>query len=283
MNRAAAAWNVGSIFKICVAAAALENGVEPPQDYCCEGFYRLGDHSYFCHQREGHGTVDLQKAMEGSCNPYFVELGQQTGAGALLRMAQRLGFGAGCTLAEGVTAAAGTLPTLSQTDAGELANLSFGQGRLTATPVQVAAMLAAVANGGYAVQPTLYAGVTFDGKTVQQQPSNPPLQVMSEQTAETLRTLLVDVVEQGTGYRAANRYCGSGGKTASAQTGRYVNGEEVVHAWFGGFFPAGQPKYVLVIFQEGGRAGGQVPAALFRTISESVYCAENPAPYSPGG
>ena len=93
----------------------------------------------------------------------------------------------------------------------------------------------------------------------------------------------VDVVEQGTGYRAANRYCGSGGKTASAQTGRYVNGEEVVHAWFGGFFPAGQPKYVLVIFQEGGRAGGQVPAALFRTISEAVYCAENPAPYSPGG
>lgn len=283
MNRAAAAWNVGSIFKICVAAAALENGVEPPQDYCCEGFYRLGDHSYFCHQREGHGTVGLQQAMECSCNPYFVELGQQTGAGALLRMAQRLGFGAGCTLAEGVTAAAGTLPTLSQTDAGELANLSFGQGRLTATPVQVAVMLAAVANGGYAVQPTLYAGVTFDGKTVQQQPSNPPLQVMSEQTAETLRTLLVDVVEQGTGYRAANRYCGSGGKTASAQTGRYVNGEEVVHAWFGGFFPAGQPKYVLVIFQEGGRAGGQVPAALFRTISEAVYCAENPAPYSPGG
>ena len=149
--------------------------------------------------------------------------------------------------------------------------------------MQVAVLLAAVANGGYAVQPTLYAGVTFDGKTVQQQPSNPPLQVMSEQTAEMLRTLLVDVVEQGTGYRAANRYCGSGGKTASAQTGRYVNGEEVVHAWFGGFFPAGQPKYVLVIFQEGGRAGGQVPAALFRTISEAVYCAENPAPYSPGG
>lgn len=107
MNRAAAAWNVGSIFKICVAAAALENGVEPPQGYCCEGFYRLGDHSYFCHQREGHGTVGLQQAMECSCNPYFVELGQQTGAGALLRMAQRLGFGAGCTLAEGVTAAAG--------------------------------------------------------------------------------------------------------------------------------------------------------------------------------
>ena len=49
LNRATAAWNVGSIFKVCVAAAALENEVELPENYCCEGFYRLGDHSYFCH------------------------------------------------------------------------------------------------------------------------------------------------------------------------------------------------------------------------------------------
>lgn len=75
LNRATAAWNVGSIFKVCVAAAALENEVELPENYCCEGFYRLGDHSYFCHERAGHGTLDLQQAMQLSCNPYFVELG----------------------------------------------------------------------------------------------------------------------------------------------------------------------------------------------------------------
>lgn len=138
-----------------MAAAALENEVELPENYCCEGFYRLGDHSYFCHERAGHGTLDLQQAMQLSCNPYFVELGQRTGAQALLRMAQRLGFGAGSQLAEGVNSSAGSLPTLAQATPGELANLSFGQGRLTATPVQVAVMLAAVANGGYAVQPTL--------------------------------------------------------------------------------------------------------------------------------
>ena len=72
LNRATAAWNVGSIFKVCVAAAALENEVELPENYCCEGFYRLGDHSYFCHERAGHGTLDLQQAMQLSCNPYFV-------------------------------------------------------------------------------------------------------------------------------------------------------------------------------------------------------------------
>lgn len=283
LNRATAAWNVGSIFKVCVAAAALENEVELPENYCCEGFYRLGDHSYFCHERAGHGTLDLQQAMQLSCNPYFVELGQRTGAQALLRMAQRLGFGAGSQLAEGVNSSAGSLPTLAQATPGELANLSFGQGRLTATPVQVAGMLAAVANGGYAVQPTLFAGRSFDGKILQSDPAGEPIRVMNTETAETLRALLVSVVEEGTGYRAANRYCGAGGKTASAQTGRYQEGEEIVHAWFGGFFPAGEPKYVLVVFQEGGRAGGQTPASVFRAISEAVYCTENPGPADYGG
>ena len=280
LNRATAAWNVGSLFKICVAAAALENGVEPPEDYCCEGYYRLGDHSYFCHERGGHGTVGLRQAVELSCNPYFVELGQRTGAEALLRMAQRMGFGGSTQLAAGITSAAGTLPALGETTSGELANLSFGQGKLTATPVQVAVMLAAVANGGYAVQPTLLAGESFDGVTVQPAAAGEPIRIMSEQTAATLRELLVSTVENGTGYRAANRYCGSGGKTASAQTGQYRDGEEIVHAWFGGFFPAGEPKYVLVVFQEGGKAGGQTPAAVFRRISEAVYCAENPRPVS---
>ena len=78
-------------------------------------------------------------------------------------------------------------------------------------------------------------------------------------------------------------FLGPTGKTASAQTGRYRNGEEIVHAWFGGFFPAEEPKYVLVVFQEGGKAGGQTPAAVFRRISEAVYCIEPPRPISERG
>ena len=123
----------------------------------------------------------------------------------------------------------------------------------------------------------------FGGKILQSDPAGEPIRVMNTETAETLRALLVSVVEEGTGYRAANRYCGAGGKTASAQTGRYQEGEEIVHAWFGGFFPAGEPKYVLVVFQEGGRAGGQTPASVFRAISEAVYCTENPGPADYGG
>ena len=277
LNRAVSAWNVGSIFKICVAASALEGGVDLPQDFGCLGYYQLGTQKYYCHNRSGHGAMNLTSAFEVSCNPYFVEVGQRTGARQLLRMAETMGFGSATMLAEGITAAAGTLPTLEETTVGELANLSFGQGRLTATPVQIARMIAMVANGGYDVHPTLIEGVTDDGAVLEQATDRSvSLRVISPATAETLRQMMVDVVEEGTGGKAKNVYCGSGGKTASAQTGTFVEGAEIVHAWFGGFFPAEEPKYALVVFQEGGQSGGQTTAEVFRTISEAVYLHEHP-------
>lgn len=276
-NRATAAWNVGSLFKICVAAAALENNISPPEDYFCGGYYELEDHRFYCHEHDGHGLLDLSGAFTVSCNPYFIALGQQVGGKALLAMAQRFGFGSKAVLAEGATSAAGSLPALAEMTAGELANFSFGQGKLTATPVQLAGMLSAVANGGYAVQPTLFAGISSDGRNLQPaSEKGMPMRVLSADTADELRRLLVQVVEKGTGARARNIYCGSGGKTASAQTGSYADGQEIVHAWFGGFFPAGQPKYALVVFQEGGEAGGRTAATVFRTISEAAYLHEHP-------
>ena len=103
MNRATAAWNVGSVFKICVAAAALENGVEPPEDYCCEGYYRLGDHSYFCHERGGHGTVGLQQALELSWQSLLC------GAGAAYRCGGAVANGAAYRLWRQYAAGRGNL------------------------------------------------------------------------------------------------------------------------------------------------------------------------------
>lgn len=278
LNRATAAWNVGSIFKVCVTAAALEAGAEIPQDFYCPGYYQLGDRKFYCHDRSGHGSVGLFSAFAQSCNPYFVALGQQVGAQQLLRTAEGMGFGSAVKLAEGVTAAQGSLPEYGEMTAGELANLSFGQGKLTASPVQIARMFSIVANGGYDVTPTLLEGITADGAVLEAaRDDSVSLRVISPGTADTLRKMLVATVEEGTGFRAQNVYCGAGGKTSSAQTGAYVDGQEIVHAWFGGFFPAVDPEYVLVVFQEGGQSGGQTPAAVFRTISEAVYLHGHPA------
>ena len=94
-----------------------------------------------------------------------------------------------------------------------------------------------------------------------------PVRVFSERTARILREDMIGVVEQGSATMAKPQQGGAGGKTASAQTGILdEDGEEVVHAWFAGFFPAQQPRYAAVVLIEGGEYGGQVASPIFRQI-----------------
>lgn len=93
------------------------------------------------------------------------------------------------------------------------------------------------------------------------------MRVFSERTAQILREDMIGVVEQGSATMAKPQQGGAGGKTASAQTGILdEDGEEVVHAWFAGFFPAQQPRYAAVVLIEGGEYGGQVASPIFRQI-----------------
>lgn len=268
LNRALMAYNVGSSFKLTVAAAALEEGISPSFSINCVGGITVADRIFYCHNRAGHGQTDLRRAIEQSCNPYFIQLGQQTGGAQILGMAQAIGFGRATELAPGITAAAGTLPTEEDLhNLHELANFSFGQGKLTATPVQVAAMVSAVANGGMAVTPNLVLGTTEDGEQIDYLKQPAAVRVFSEQTASILQQDMIGVVEEGSAPLAKPAQGGAGGKTASAQTGQYdEDGEEIVHAWFAGFFPAQQPKYAAVILIEGGEYGGQVASPLFQQI-----------------
>lgn len=271
-NRAVAAYNVGSTFKLCVAAAALESGIGTSLDYFCGGYYELGEVRYHCHKRDGHGQITMVEAICQSCNPYFINLGQRVGAQRLYNMAYAMGFGSAARLAEGITSSPGSLPPVSRIGSGELANLSFGQGRLTATPVQLAQMYAVIANGGMSVTPTLCRGTTLDGAHLTPETLSPSRRVISEKTAATLRELLGGVVTDGSGKRAAPQYLSAGGKTASAQTGAYgEDGKEIVHGWFAGIYPLESPRYSIVVFAEGGEAGGTVPAAVFKEICEGIF------------
>lgn len=268
INRALLPYCVGSSFKLSVAAAALEEGISPSFSVDCVGGTTVAGRIFYCHNRAGHRETDLKRAIEQSCNPYFIKLGQETGAEQLLGMAKALGFGQETQLADGVIAQAGNLPTLGELSSPhELANFSFGQGKLTATPVQIAAMVSAVANGGMAVTPHLVMGTTEDGQTVQEKESPAPVRVFSQQTAAFLQKAMIGVVEEGSAPLAQPKQGGAGGKTASAQTGLYdEEGEEIVHAWFAGFFPAQNPQYAAVILIEGGEYGGQVASPLFAQL-----------------
>lgn len=270
-NRATAAYNVGSTFKLSMVAAALETGYTTDYSYVCPGYYQLGEQRYYCHQRAGHWELAMERAVGQSCNPYFINLGQHLGAARVVTMASSLGFGHAATLAEGVTTVAGSLPDdPSLITDGELANLSFGQGTLTATPVQITQMVAIIAGGGGFLSPTLCRGITTDGFVTVPQPTTPASRVMSAKTAATLRGLMTFVVESGSGKNARPTYGGAGGKTGSAQTGLYHGDAEIVHGWFTGFYPAEAPRYAITVLEEGGGDGGALPARVFAEICNAI-------------
>ncbi len=283
-NRALGAYNVGSTFKLCVAAAALEQGYGSGYSHQCGGYYQLGEQKYHCHYRYGHGSLTMPEALEKSCNPYFINLGMQVGGKALWSMAYGMGFGSPVRLAEGVIAASGELPPAETLRDGALANLSFGQGELTATPVQVAQMVASIANGGYSVTPTVYLGTTQDGGSLEERRAGngPSRRIMSERTAAALREMLIGVVERGSGTHARPDRGGAGGKTATAQTGVFQGEEEVLHGWFAGFYPAQKPQYAVVILAEGGGEGSELPARIFARLCDGIAGITAPDPTVPG-
>ncbi|MBQ7549453.1 MAG: penicillin-binding protein 2 [Clostridia bacterium] len=275
VNRALGAYSVGSVFKTAVAAAALEDGLGDFE--CeCEGSCVCAGTRFHCSGSKPHGRVDMKAALEKSCNIYFIRLAEKLGAQKLLDMAEKLGFGQEIRLCAGVTADAGTVPDEETLEnPAQLANFAFGQGRFTACVPQIAQMMCAAANGGRYVAPYLVESVTDrDGKIVSSHVPAWPTVAFSSGTAEKLRRLLTAVVEEGNACRAKPRDSGAAGKTATAQTGVFdENGREICNTWFGGFFPADEPEYVVVVFRQGGTSGAEDCAPVFRSIADRINSA----------
>ena len=268
INRAFTALSVGSAFKVAVAAAALESGVSPLREYDCTGACRLGDTVIHCHDRAGHGVLRMESALVESCNPYFITLGLSLEPEALLRTARGLSFGQGYELAPGLRTAAGLLP--EDTSAGAVANLGFGQGDLLATPVQLAQMMSAAACGGVTPTPSLVEGVAGrqgNWKTVEPVPAG--TRAFSPATAYKLQSFLIACVE-AEGQNARPRGTTAGGKTGTAQTGVYRDGEEQVNGWFVGFTPAAGAEYAVAVVAEDAESGNRTAAPVFAEIAQGL-------------
>lgn len=273
INRAVSQFTVGSVFKPVVAAAAIKRGL----DWFtleCEGSVEVDGLTFRCAKGIAHGDMDLQGALEQSCNCYFIQLGLQLGRDDILDMAEQLGLGKEMDL-NGLRCAAGNLPeTETLTQLGQLANFSFGQGQLLATPVQIAAMMNAIAADGNYRRPSLVRRVVDvnTGETAAGESVPSVSRVLTPKQAEGLREMLCGVVEQGTGRRAAPERLGAGGKTGTAQTGRYSpTGEEYMNYWFAGFYPAEQPQYTIVILQDETVEPDTSCAAIFAQICNALY------------
>lgn len=269
VNRALSAYNCGSVFKLCIAAAGLENGITPT--YNCRGYCNAGNVRFGC--LKNHGNVDLTKAIAYSCNSYFVNLGQNLGADICYRYAKLFGFGAQNTLCSGISDAKGTLNSIEdlRENAAAMGNFSFGQGEITASPLQIASMIQCIANGGRRIIPTLIESVTDkNGNLTKYEPSS-PVRVMSEKNADALCDCMRATVKFGTGKNTAINGCDIGAKTATAQTGRYdENGKEYLQAWFAGFVRKDDMDYTIVVMADNGVSGGVSALPTFHEIAQNI-------------
>jgi penicillin-binding protein 2 len=274
VNRALQAYAAGSIFKVAVAAAAIENGITD-FEYDCTGSCNVDGITFHCNKSKAHGKLNMEKALEYSCNSYFIQLAQKIGAKKLLETVNQLGFGQEIRLTDTLVSKAGALPEEKElTSSGALANFSFGQGNFTTTMLQLGEMMTAVANGGKYTTPYLVNKVmNSDGKIVFQHEKTYPVIALKKSTSSVLTSMLESVVEKGNAVKAKlKNEVRAAGKTATAQTGTFdAYGTEICNTWFGGFFPVDNPKYVVIILKQGGSSGAEDCAPVFKKTADKIY------------
>lgn len=273
INRAFYAYNLGSVFKLVTAAAALESGISADEIFNCTGGIKVDDAEFHCFNGKAHNDVNMEQALAHSCNGYFVEIARKVGAETMLKFAKLLGFGKSIELAPGMISQRGNIPTLEQlSNIKTLANFSFGQGTLLATPIQTIGLINTIASGGYYVKPQLVEGLVnehleYTSKVVQQN----KIRVLSKATTEALKRGMVGSIEYGTGTKGKPINGQAAAKTGTAQTGMKVDDRNVIQCWFAGFYPAAEPKYSILIFAEDAEGGGQSCGPAFRKVANEIY------------
>lgn len=276
IDRATAQFSVGSVFKPVLAAAALEQGLSW-YSINCVGAVEVDGQEYRCAKSIAHGQVNLRAGLEKSCNCLFIRLGRVLGGQKILRMAQNLGFGRGTKVAPGWQSSTGNLPAENTLqNSGQLASLSFGQGQLMATPLQIAGMMNAIANDGVYQEPSFLKGITDQNDNLMQEvPAPASRRAMSVKTAKSLQSMLASVITDGIGGDAAPAHRTAAGKTGTAQTGRFVGeGEEKTEQmdfWFAGFYPAEKPEYTIVVLQDEQTEPSESCAGIFAEICNAIY------------
>ncbi len=240
----------GSVFKIATAAMSLEENVAGLSNhYNCNGYIVIAGRRYNCHKREGHGAETFTQAVQNSCNPVFITLGQQLGAETFSKYFTAFGL----TEKTGIDLPGESTPvyhTYEKMGITELASSSFGQ-TFNISPIQMITAISAAVNGGYLVQPHVVNEIIdADGNTVKSVGTVVKRQVISAETSAVIRNVMEAVVESGGGKNAYVPGYRIGGKTGTSQkvakmletgeTGLYI-------ASFCGVAPINDPEIALLV------------------------------------
>lgn len=273
----------GSTFKAVVALAALEEGIiNANTTFHCPGHYQIGSQVFHCHERHGHGTVNLRHALMKSCDVYFYNIGVELGVDRIAKYAAELGLGQklGVNLNFEVP---GLIPTSAWKKntlrtpwtTGETPSIAIGQGYVQMTPIQIANLYATIGNEGQIWRPYLVKRIiNHVGETMLVQ--DPQLikrvnKIRPESfkiVKEGLKAVVMDA--EGTGKNAAVEGQSVAGKTGSVQVvslNKNMNKGEAVsmhwreHAMFAAFSPVENPEIVVAIISEHDKVGGGGRAA----------------------
>jgi penicillin-binding protein 2 len=273
----------GSLFKIVVAAAALQEGTITPFDrFRCRPVFHLGQWAFKNWEDKDWGEINLYQAIVRSCNTFFYQLGLKLGAEPIARYARQFGLGAPTEIPLGGEKV-GLIPSPQwkrerfgeRWHPGDTINVSIGQGQVLVTPLQVARMMSAIANGGILWRPRLVQRVESPGgRVLHAEPAAVTGTInLSPVVWEFLRRSLWGVVNDGgTGAAARLGRVAVAGKTGTAQT---VRGSDAAkgqdHAWFAAYAPAEDPTVVVVVLVERGGKGGQAAAPIARRVLEGIF------------
>lgn len=290
-------YSPGSVFKVVMSIAGLSEGVvDPHTDFGCGGSGVFFGRRFRCWRKEGHGSVDVERALKVSCDIYFYQTGARLGVDKIKEYANKLTFGEISHIdLDGERA--GLVPSVKwraehpvkgdkKWYPAETISVAIGQGPLIVTPLQVANMTAAVANGGKVFQPHVvryvdrvqrdgsYKRFRVPSKIIHEVELSPP-------ALKAVRQGLWDVVNDqgGTGGNARVPGLDVAGKTGSVQVIAYSGWIKATslpfkfrdHAWFASFAPVNNPQIVVVVFVEHGGAGGADAAPLAKLLLESRF------------
>lgn len=280
----------GSTFKPMTALAALRHGVDPHQTFVCAGGLNFGGHLFRCHGH--HGAQDMRNALKNSCDVYFYQVARIVGPDRIAEIATL--FGLGQRFEIGIPGQSrGIVPSVEWKQRyfarnpnpdsrvwhpGESLSYGIGQGQLAVTPLQLATMVARIANGHTAIQPRLVR--TVGGQPFQEPPST-PLGIPPEHIQVVHDGMEAVTSAGGTAFRTSQLGLGPNirmaGKTGTAQARTYRAGEARGgvaaswamrdHNWFIAYAPTDRPRYAMsLLVQHGGRGGGSNAAPRAREI-----------------
>lgn len=278
LNRATAgSYAPGSLFKIIVAAAALEKGISPATSFDCPGFFALGGGwTLKCWKTAGHGHgLDMETGIEQSCNVYFCSLGQKCGYYAIREMALNLGLGKKSGLDLDAEAEGRLPPARSIRRLGDIANASIGQGAVEATPLQMAVLAGAIGMGGKVCRPRLVIGQRPPGEDEFIDTAPTPLTNLgwSSITTGTTRRGMRRVVNSETGTGRIAKFDNNiimGGKTGTAEFSLGKD-KKKKWGWMMIFAPYDEPRYAAAIIVEDAVGGGKTAGPRMKALMAGIF------------